>query len=96
MKKINSLAMFEKVKLAEDIREVIKLDSIRKNLSYDDDCYCICEMKIGNKMFDIEKLIDCGLCAQDVWDLIELLKSDKDFLEKYDRVRKSELWRRSM
>ena len=57
--------MFEKIQLAENIREILEFESRLNNFTYSDDDY------------------------------IEL-KSDKEFLKKYNSIRKSELWHRPM
>ena len=86
--------MFEKIKLAENIRKILEFESRRNNFTYSDDDYIFCESEIEDKIFNIEQLLECELCKHDVRGIAEQLKLDKEFLKKYNRIRKSELWHR--
>ena len=96
IKRIDRLTMFEKIRLAESVRKVLKLESIRDNpISSEDDCK-FCEDEIGNEIFDMRLFLGCELHECDMQEIAKKLKSDKDFLKKYNRIRKSKLWHRPM
>ena len=94
MKRINSLTMFEKVKLAETIREILVFENRCNHPACSLDDYVFYESEIEDRILSAEQLLECELCEFDVRDIAEKLKSDKEFLKKYNRICKSELWRK--
>ena len=94
MKTINFLTMHEKVHLAEDMREILVFENRRNHSSCSEYDYVFYESEIKDRIFDAEQLLERELCECDVRDIVKKLKSDKEFWEKYNRIRKSELWHR--
>ena len=94
MKTINSLTMHEKVHLAENMREILVFENRRNHQLCSEDDYLFYESEIEDRIFNAEKLLERELCKCDARDIENELKSDKEFLKKYNRIRKSELWRR--